>query len=412
MDEATKLTIDDLNRSSKQLPLRDADKTELALHVLTLTPFYPSSTNEVNGCFIKEPIDHLSSLGIASTVFAVSPVYRPRNEPSQSAPAHWIRYPQVPGNLGLSSAGWFLYACLQPRVTQLHRESPISLIHAHGALPCGHSAALLSRRLKIPYVVTVHGLDVFNACQEDGVAAQWRRQRCVDVYQNAQTVICISKKVQQILRAGMQDVRSGVVYNGTDVNLFSPGPAAPNPAAQNLLAVGNLIPTKGQDLILRAVANLASTFPQLRCQFIGEGPDRTRLESLSRELGIAQRVQFLGRRSRAEVAEAMRACSVFVLPSSSEGLGCVYLEAMACGRPVIACHGQGIEEIIEQGRNGWVIAINGLDELVGTLNTLLQSPEECAKTGRAARQNVASRLTLSHQTQGLAAVYREAIAQK
>jgi teichuronic acid biosynthesis glycosyltransferase TuaC len=137
-----------------------------------------------------------------------------------------------------------------------------------------------------------------------------------------------------------------------------------------------------------------------------------RLEFLSDELGIAQRVHFLGRRSRVEVAEAMRTCSVFVLPSSSEGLGCVYLEAMACGKPVIACRGQGIEEIIEQGRNGWVIPTGGLDELVQALVTVLQSRDTCAQMGLAARQTIVNRFTLLHQAQALTAIYCEAIARR
>jgi glycosyltransferase involved in cell wall biosynthesis len=387
------------------------DKTGPAIHVLTLTPFFPSLDNEVSGCFIKEPIDHLLHLGVPSSVFAVNPIYRPRKVPSPSAPAHWVRYPQVPGNLGLSSSGWFLYACLLQSVTRLHRERPIDLIHAHAALPCGHATALLSRRFRIPYVVTVHGLDVFNTCYGQAASAQRRRQRSTEVYQSAQTVICISGKVQQILRTGMQEgVRSVVVYNGTDAKLFSPGPAEANSMKQELLVVGNLIPSKGQELVLRAIARLTSSFQQLRCCLIGEGPDRARLEALSGALGIAQRVQFLGRRSRAEVADAMRSCSVFVLPSRNEGLGCVYLEAMACGKAVIACRGQGIDEIIEHGKNGWVIPHDGLDELVQALSTLLHSPDVSLRMGLAARETILRGFTLLHQAHTLTGVYRDAIA--
>jgi len=132
---------------------------------------------------------------------------------------------------------------------------------------------------------------------------------------------------------------------------------------------------------------------------------------MASELGIAQRVQFLGRRSRSEVARAMQQCTVFVLPSRSEGLGCVYLEAMACGKPVVAGRGQGIEEIIEQGRNGWVVSTDGLGELKQTLEALLQSRAACAQIGLAARQTILNRLTLSHQAQALTAIYRKVTAQ-
>jgi glycosyltransferase involved in cell wall biosynthesis len=105
----------------------------------------------------------------------------------------------------------------------------------------------------------------------------------------------------------------------------------------------------------------------------------------------------------------MRACSVFVLPSRYEGLGCVYLEAMACGKPVIACRGQGIDEVIEHGKNGWLVPINGLEELAQGLSTLLRSPELCQRLGTSARETILSRLTLAHQAQQLAKIYAEAI---
>ena len=382
-----------------------------ALHVLTLTAFFPSDQNEVSGCFVAEPIERLKEFGVDSTVIAVSPIYYPRKQPSLLATADWVRYPQVPGNLGLSSAGKLLYARLLGRVRKLHGVKPIDVIHAHGALPCGHASALLSRHLGIPFVVTVHGLDVFNTCFHGGTPAKWRRKESIAVYQAARIVICISEKVQQILRDGMRvGVRSAVVYNGTDAELFSPGPVDVVPPGKEILIVGNLIASKGQELALRAIGRMGTLFPQLRCQIIGEGPDHARLEALASKLGLGQQVRFLGRQSRAAVADAMRACSVFVLPSRNEGLGCVYLEAMACGKPVIACRGQGIDEIIKHGRNGWLIPVDGLDELEQGLSTLLQSTDVSSRMGTAARETILNGLNLLDQAQRLANIYRQAIA--
>jgi teichuronic acid biosynthesis glycosyltransferase TuaC len=104
----------------------------------------------------------------------------------------------------------------------------------------------------------------------------------------------------------------------------------------------------------------------------------------------------------------MRHCSVFVLPSRNEGLGCVYLEAMSCGKPVIGCHGQGIAEVIEHGKNGWLITADGLEQLVHGLSALLGSPEVCARIGTAARQTILDEFTLAHQAQQLAKIYRQA----
>ena len=201
------------------------------------------------------------------------------------------------------------------------------------------------------------GLDVFNTCFHGGVPAAWRRAASIEVYSAARTVICISGKVQRLLTEGMSEtVHSALVYNGTDTDLFSPAlDAAASQEGMEILIVGNLLAGKGHELVFRSMHELQKTFPKLRCRVIGEGADRGRFEALVHELRIAERVHFEGTRSRAAVADAMRACSVFVLPSKYEGLGCAYLEAMACGKPVIACRGQGIDEIIEHGRNGWLV---------------------------------------------------------
>ena len=191
-----------------------------ALHVLTLTPFFPSAGDEVSGCFIAEPVRQLEQFGVTSSIIAVTPIYRRRKEPHPSTPSHWVRYPQIPGTLGLSSAGRWLYARLRAEVPRLRREGPISVIHAHAALPCGHAAALLSRYWNIPFVVTLHGLDVFNTCSRGGAPAAWRRRASIEVYAAARMVICISERVQGLLRDGMQEhVRSTVVYNGTDTTI-------------------------------------------------------------------------------------------------------------------------------------------------------------------------------------------------
>src|SRR5271157_1843393 len=95
------------------------------LHVLTITPFFPSNQNEVNGCFIAEPIEQLQQFGVDSTVIAVAPIYYPRKEPSATSTAEWVRYPQIPGNLGLATAGKLLYTRLLQRVRKGHEARPI-----------------------------------------------------------------------------------------------------------------------------------------------------------------------------------------------------------------------------------------------------------------------------------------------
>jgi glycosyltransferase involved in cell wall biosynthesis len=375
------------------------------LHVLTLTPFYPHAADDASGCFVAEPLAWLERIGLRSSVFAAQPVYRGKTGESAS-PATWVQYLALPTNLGLSTAGAFLFARLAGAVRRLHAEAPIDLIHAHAPLPCGHAAALLARELHIPFVVTVHGLDAFSTRQVAGFAGRWCQRVSRFVYRAARRVVCISEHVRQQVDAGAEvGVRTSVVYNGVDPEVFYPAETSPGDPV--ILSVGNLIPTKGHGLLLRALADLHPKYPGISCEIIGDGPERSRLVALAAELKISHMVRFLGRRSRREVAEAMRRCTVFALPSSYEGLGCVYLEAMAAGKPALGCRGQGIEEVIQHGRSGWLVTAGSQQELDQGLDSLLSDRELRERLGHAGRQTILQALTLQHQAQQLQRIYRE-----
>ena len=380
------------------------------LHVLTITPFYPKVGNESGGCFVAEPLVELSKAGVQSTVFAVEPFYRPKPHKSASSGPNgeWYRYPAFPGGFGLASSGSGLFMRLLAPAEKLHATSPIDVIHAHGALPCGHASALLSRHLKIPFVVTVHGLDAFSSRQVSG----WPGARCVSVSRRvfgaARRVIGVSRHVCDEVQEGTGGrSAASVVYNGVDPALFSPGH---DPAHPVLLTVGNLIPSKGHELIVHALAALRPEFPDLTWEVIGEGPEWNRIRALAERLSVLPNIRFQGRRSRAEVAEAFRRCTVFVLPSHYEGLGCVYLEAMASGKVAIGCVGQGIEEVIRHGENGWLVRPNGREELIEGLRVLLGDDSQRRQIGAAARETILQSYTLGHQAQRLMAIYRESLA--
>jgi len=396
--EASPAALED-GRSEKTAGVKDA-----APHVLTITPFYPRAGNESGGCFIAEPLAELIRAGVRSSVFAVEPVYRNAPAVALGAPeASWHRYAALPGGLGLASAGVGLSWSLRSAVGKLHSGSPIDVIHAHGALPCGQAAARLSKHLKIPYVVSVHGLDAFSTMQVGGWAGECCRRVSIGVYRQARRVIGVSRQVCAEIEKGIGG-NCTTVYNGVDAEMFKPGAAPSRPV---LLSVGNLIPSKGHELIVRGLAALKPEFPALTWAVIGDGSELDRLRSLAQELGVLGSIRFLGRRSRSAVAEACRGCTVFVLPSRYEGLGCVYLEAMASGKVAVGCRGQGIEEVIRHGENGWLIPPDGLTELIEGLRTLLRDPDRRSQMGKAARDTILNGFTLRRQAQRLMQVYRE-----
>jgi len=378
------------------------------LRVLTLTPFYPSETNDTNGCFVSEPLHALSRAGIENRVLAVRPMYRGKVRSSGANPAEFVRYFSLPSGFGLPTAGVFVFSRIVGKIRELQKAQQIDLIHAHAPLPCGHAAMLLNAELGIPYVVSVHGLDAFSTEQVGGRAGDWCRRISQRVYRSSQRVICVSERVrEQVLQGTGSNCRTSVVYNGVDPALFSPdAEASPE---QTVLSVGNLIPVKGHETLIRAIASLASEFPALKLDIIGEGSELSRLKAVAGELQIRDRVRFFGRQSRAQVAAAMRRCLIFALPSRYEGLGCVYLEAMSVGKPTIGCREQGISEIIQHGVNGFLVGKDNERELALAIGMLLRDQALRQKLSNAARDTVLDRLTLPQQAERLERIYRECV---
>jgi glycosyltransferase involved in cell wall biosynthesis len=372
------------------------------LHVLTLTPFYPSAGDDATGCFIAEPLLWLESFGVKNSVIAARPIYRQPVRPASAAPAEWVSYIAAPSWPGLASSGSFLFSRISSQIRRLHASHPISLIHAHAALPCGHAAALLSRELGIPFIVSVHGRDAYFSRQVRSLARGWCRRVSAGVYRAAARVICVSQIVRDEVKAGAPSASCSVIYNGVDTGLFYPSPVAER--MSTVLSIGNLIPSKGHEFLLRAVASIRSV-TRFRCEIIGTGPEQRRLARLADELGIA--ITFLGHQSRQSVADALRSCTIFALPSRYEGLGCVFLEAMATARPLIAGMGQGIGELIKNGQNGFLVDGENSNDIAQALLTLLNDADLRARMGTAARSTVLNDFTLVHQADRLAQLYQE-----
>jgi len=400
---------ENINPSALVSSILSAQNGRAPLHVLTLTPFYPSAQDDAPGCFVAEAIDALTRAGVMNTVFAVRPFYRGKAWPRRGALyEEWLRYLSLPGNAGLPAAGALLFARIVGKVRELQRTRPIDVVHAHAPLPCGHAAMLLRSEMGLPYVVSVHGLDAFSSEQVRGKAGEWCRRLSQRVFQSSQRVICVSEQVRErVLEGTGRQCRTSVIYNGVDSEMFSPDNRPSGPL--KILDVGNLIPIKGHASLIRALATLKPDFPSLTLEIIGRGPEQRRLEELAGKLECADRVRFLGRRSREETAAAMRRCTIFALLSRYEGLGCVYLEAMSTGKPVIGCRGQGIAEIIQHGSNGFLVDSENDRELVLALSMLLRDKERCKNLGLAARDTILDGFTLAHQAERFLRIYRECV---
>lgn len=186
--------------------------------------------------------------------------------------------------------------------------------------------------------------------------------------------------VRWIAEQGWPAERAHYVPNFVD-DLAGAAPAAlPAPTgATRLLAMGRLHRNKGFDIALRALALL----PGAHLSIAGEGPERAALEALAREVGVADRVAFLG--WRADVGALLAGCDVFVCSSRHEPLGNIVLEAWSASRPVVAAAAQGPRELIEDGENGLLVPNEDPEALARGIRTLLDDPQRAARIAQAGR---------------------------
>jgi glycosyltransferase involved in cell wall biosynthesis len=222
------------------------------------------------------------------------------------------------------------------------------------AFPDGWAAVELAKRAKLPVVVKVHGCDILRGGA--GLESDpGRLRRTVEALRRADGVVAVSRHLaDKVVGLGVAAEKVHVVYSGIDSTVFHPG--SPDEArarldlptdAPTVLFVGNLEPVKGVDVLLDASARVAKTGLKFHLRLIGLGPLKNQLEQRVRELGLEDRVRLLGALPHGQLGDWYRAVSLFVLPSRSEGVPSVLLEASACGTPFVASNVGGIPEVAQ-----------------------------------------------------------------
>lgn len=226
------------------------------------------------------------------------------------------------------------------------------IVFAPWAYPDGWAATELARSHGLPVVIQVHGSDVRQLDQFAGRIEGTRR-----AIRQADGIIAVSADLGlRVIEMGADPDRVRVIVDGVDKSSFFPGERHQAkqllglaPGKRHLLFVGNLVEVKGVDVLLRACASLGGSGGDWQLHLIGEGPLRGQLARLTDSLGIASRVKFHGSIAHEALPDWFRAADMFVLPSRSEGVPNVLLEASACHTPYIASHVGGIPEIAGMG---------------------------------------------------------------
>lgn len=213
---------------------------------------------------------------------------------------------------------------------------------------------------------------------------------------NADILRAVSEFTAGQLREGAPGIPLHVFPAWTDIEAFRRAGAArsvesPGTPGQEILYAGVLTPLKGVHHLIGAFSRLAEEFPRAELVLVGRGRDRAyseELATLARQRGIGSRVRFEGELPQAELAERMARAAVLVLPSLSEGLGRVLIEAMAVGLPVVASAVSGIPELVDDGDNGFLCPPGDEEALANRLRWILDHPADAAAMGRRGRSRV------------------------
>jgi glycosyltransferase involved in cell wall biosynthesis len=176
------------------------------------------------------------------------------------------------------------------------------------------------------------------------------------------------------------------IPNGVDLSQFSVRPAQRREGVPHLTYIGRLDKYKGVTFLLKGFKELLSRAGAVRLTIVGDGPDEFLLKAMAREIDIDERVTFRGRQE--EVLSEYHRTTIFVLPSLSEGMSNVLLEAMACGLPVVATSVGGNSDIITDRHNGLLVPPGDALTLSTALLELLENDDFAQRLGEAARKTV------------------------
>ncbi|MCD4755959.1 MAG: glycosyltransferase [Deltaproteobacteria bacterium] len=351
------------------------------MHILILPSWYPTHENPINGIFFREQVHALKNAG--HQVGVIYPQLRSlilmrkslfgwpsgiTYEDDDGIPTYglygWAWLPLIPRqniNLWLK-AGERLFE----RYVSDHGRP--DLLHAHSCLLGGILAARLKERCGISYIITEHSSTYFR-----GLLPGWQRPLVLEALSKASALVTVSPQLGHLLESNFGDAVHPWVWipNMVDAAFFSSirykRKGANGPF--QILNVALLTEKKGQADLIRAFAGQFASDADVQLRIGGDGPIRSKLERLTADLGVNDKVVFLGMLSRDEVRKEMQACDAFALPSHYETFGIVLIEALACGKPVVATRCGGPECIVHDG-NGLLVPVHDEIALGNAMSTL------------------------------------------
>jgi teichuronic acid biosynthesis glycosyltransferase TuaC len=337
------------------------------LRVLTLSTLFPDEGRPRFGPFVERQTIELAAhegvelkviapVGLPPLPIGLHPRYKalralPQRERWRGLDVLRPRFAHIPGTGGRFDARAVVRALL-PVLRELRDEFAFDVIDASFFFPDGPAAVALGAALSVPVSIKARGSDIHFWGQSPATHGQ-----IVEAANKANGLLAVSAALKaDMVAMGMAAHKIRVHYTGVDLSLFTPLPreatkAALGVAGPLIVCAGNLVERKGQRLVIEAMADVPSAMLVL----IGQGPDRAALAAKAAALGIADRVRFTGSIAHVEMAQWLAAADVFALASASEGLANVWVEALACGTPIVITDVGGAREVVDRPEAGRLV---------------------------------------------------------
>ncbi|EES48619.1 glycosyltransferase [Clostridium botulinum] len=348
------------------------------MHIMVIPSWYSSPRNQVHGSFFKEQFKALSNSGEKITV-AYNEVW-PLTLTGKIKEKRKINF-SIEDNLRTYRYRDFNYFPKNPlmfksfnkRMDKLYKEivkkeGKVDIIHAHSAMWGGISAAYISKKYNIPLVITEHSSLKYAKYLKDNY-----KKHIFEAYESCDTLIAVGNGLKKELNTYVnKDIE--VIHNMVDLALFNMKSDCDKEIRNSkttFFSCAFLEDGKGMELLIRCFKE-AFINEDVVLKIGGEGSLKSSLEELVKSIGMKKQIFFLGALSRQEVANEMKNCDIFALPSEHETFGVVYIEALACGKPVIGAKNGGAEDIITK-ENGIIIEKNNEGQLISALKYMKEN---------------------------------------
>jgi glycosyltransferase involved in cell wall biosynthesis len=335
------------------------------MRILFINSIFPNPVEPNKGNFI---VKNIAAYPAEAEVTVIAPVplflgFR-RGKKSVSIPhqdtircngrqvsVHRPRFILFPRNILRVFIPLLEYLFILPSTIHIYSSWRFDLIHANFASPDGIAATLISKKLKVPLIITEH-----QASLEQLLAIPYLRKQMLTAYKHASRVICVSERTKQIvLNANPRQPNLVVIPNGVDFSRFQLRTKQPKP--ERLIYIGYLIPHKGVHVLLSALAQLKESGITPELSIVGSGAYLAELKRHCQQLALNEQVSFLGEKNALQVAQLLSEHDAMVHPSFIESFGIVLVEAMASGLPVVTTYNGGAESIVTP-ETGIMVPIN------------------------------------------------------